>query len=45
VRIENGRNLAANIPGARLIVYEGVGHIPEVECFEQFNDDLLGFLR
>jgi 3-oxoadipate enol-lactonase len=44
VRIENGRHLAGGIPGARLIVYEGVGHIPEVECFEQFNRDLLDFL-
>jgi pimeloyl-ACP methyl ester carboxylesterase len=44
VRIENGRYLAAHIPGAKLIVYEGVGHIPEVECFERFNDDLLAFL-
>jgi pimeloyl-ACP methyl ester carboxylesterase len=44
VRIENGRYLASNIPGAQLIVYPGVGHIPEVECFEQFNDDLLAFL-
>jgi pimeloyl-ACP methyl ester carboxylesterase len=44
VRVENGRHLAATIPGAELIVYEGVGHIPEVECFEQFNDDLLAFL-
>jgi len=44
VPIDNGRYLAANIPGARLIVYEGVGHIPEVECFEQFNDDLEAFL-
>jgi 3-oxoadipate enol-lactonase len=44
VRIENGRHLAAGIPGARLIVYEDVGHIPEVECFEQFNRDLLDFL-
>jgi 3-oxoadipate enol-lactonase len=44
VRIENGLHLAANIPGANLIVYEGVGHIPEVECFEQFNHDLLAFL-
>lgn len=45
VRIENGRYLAAGIPGARLIVYEGVGHIPEVECFEMFNHDLIVFLR
>jgi 3-oxoadipate enol-lactonase len=44
VRVENGRHLAAGIPGAELIVYEGVGHIPEVECFEQFNHDLLAFL-
>lgn len=44
VRIENGHYLAANIPGCELIVYEGVGHIPEVECFERFNDDLLSFL-
>ena len=44
VRIENGRHLAAEIPGAELIVYEGVGHIPEVECFERFNDDLVSFL-
>jgi 3-oxoadipate enol-lactonase len=44
VRIENGRHLAANIPAAELIVYEGVGHIPEVECFERFNDDLVSFL-
>ena len=44
VRIENGRHLAGGIPGAELIVYEGVGHIPEVECFERFNDDLIRFL-
>jgi 3-oxoadipate enol-lactonase len=44
VLIENGRHLAANIPGAELIVYEGVGHIPEVEVFERFNDDLVSFL-
>jgi 3-oxoadipate enol-lactonase len=44
VRIENGRYLGANIRDAKLIVYEGVGHIPEVECFEQFNDDLIAFL-
>jgi 3-oxoadipate enol-lactonase len=44
VRIENGRQLAANISGAELIVYEGVGHIPEVECAERFNADLIAFL-
>ncbi len=44
VPVENGRHLAAGIPGARLIEYEGVGHIPEVEIFERFNDDLMTFL-
>ena len=44
VRIENGRLLAERIPGARLVVYEGVGHIPEVECAEEFNRDLMAFL-
>ncbi|MEY2514878.1 MAG: hypothetical protein QOJ89_2236 [bacterium] len=44
VRVENGRHLAASIAGAELIVYEDIGHIPEVECFEQFNADLLAFL-
>jgi 3-oxoadipate enol-lactonase len=44
VPVENGRHLAARIAGAKLIVYEGVGHIPEVEVFERFNDDLLAFL-
>jgi 3-oxoadipate enol-lactonase len=44
VPVENGRNLAAGIAGARLVVYPGVGHIPEVEIAERFNDDLLAFL-
>jgi pimeloyl-ACP methyl ester carboxylesterase len=44
VRIENGRYLAEHIPGAELIVYPDVGHIPEVECHEQFNADLMRFL-
>ena len=44
VPVENGRHLAAGIAGAKLIVYEGVGHIPEVEVFERFNDDLVSFL-
>lgn len=44
VPIENGRYLAANVRGAKLVVYAGVGHIPEVECAEQFNADLLAFL-
>ena len=44
VPLENGRFLAEHIAGARLIVYEGVGHIPEVEVDERFNADLIEFL-
>jgi pimeloyl-ACP methyl ester carboxylesterase len=40
----NGRFLAERIAGARLIVYEGVGHIPEVEVDDRFNADLIEFL-
>jgi pimeloyl-ACP methyl ester carboxylesterase len=44
VPLANGRFLAERIAGARLIVYEGVGHIPEVEADERFNADLIEFL-
>jgi pimeloyl-ACP methyl ester carboxylesterase len=44
VPLENGRYLAEHIAGAQLIVYEGVGHIPEVEVDERFNADLIEFL-
>jgi 3-oxoadipate enol-lactonase len=44
VPLQNGIFLAEHIPGAQLIVYEGVGHIPEVEVDERFNADLIEFL-
>ncbi|HEX2913683.1 MAG TPA: alpha/beta fold hydrolase [Chloroflexia bacterium] len=40
----NGLRLARRIPGARLLVYEGVGHIPIIEQAERFNRDVLNFL-
>jgi pimeloyl-ACP methyl ester carboxylesterase len=40
----NGAYLAAHIPGARSIVYPGVGHIPIVERADEFNRDVLAFL-
>jgi pimeloyl-ACP methyl ester carboxylesterase len=40
----NGANLAARIPGARHLVYPGVGHIPIIERADQFNRDVLAFL-
>jgi pimeloyl-ACP methyl ester carboxylesterase len=44
VPLGGGRLLAAGIPGARLVVYPGVGHVPQREAAEQFRRDLLGFL-
>jgi pimeloyl-ACP methyl ester carboxylesterase len=40
----NGAYLAAHIPGARAIIYPGVGHIPIVERADEFNRDVLAFL-
>jgi hypothetical protein len=33
-----------NVDGRRL-AYENLGHIPEVECGDDFNRDLEAFLR
>jgi pimeloyl-ACP methyl ester carboxylesterase len=40
----NGAYLAAHIPGARAIIYPGVGHIPIVERADEFNRNVLAFL-
>ncbi|HEX6820159.1 MAG TPA: alpha/beta fold hydrolase [Ktedonobacterales bacterium] len=40
----NGAYLAGAIPGARHMVYPGVGHIPIVERADDFNRDVLAFL-
>jgi pimeloyl-ACP methyl ester carboxylesterase len=44
VPLANGEFLASHIPGARLVVYEDTGHIPEVERADEFNRDLIAFL-
>src|SRR5262249_284225 len=41
---QNGDFLARTIPGARHIVYHGIGHVPIRECEEVFNRDVLAFL-
>jgi 3-oxoadipate enol-lactonase len=45
VPVANGRMLAERIRGAQLVVYPAVGHIPEVECADDFNRDLVAFLE
>jgi pimeloyl-ACP methyl ester carboxylesterase len=42
---QNGDYLARSIPGARHIVYHGIGHVPISECAEAFNHDVLAFLN
>lgn len=44
VPIENGRNIAARVPGARLSVYDGAKHMFYVECAERFNAEVAAFL-
>jgi pimeloyl-ACP methyl ester carboxylesterase len=42
--LAQGRYLAGLIPGARLAVLEGVGHIPQIESPARFNAVLLEFV-
>jgi pimeloyl-ACP methyl ester carboxylesterase len=42
---ENSRNLAASIRGARLLVFEGAGHMVFVERAEEFNRAVIEFLE
>ncbi|HEX7177841.1 MAG TPA: alpha/beta fold hydrolase [Pyrinomonadaceae bacterium] len=41
---ENSRHLAASIPGARLTIIEGAGHMVFIERAEEFNRAVVGFL-
>ena len=42
---EGGRHLASVIPGARLSLYDGVGHAPFWEDTPRFNRELAEFVR
>jgi len=43
--VGHGRDAHAAIPGSRLEVFEGVGHLPQVEAPERFVEVLERFLR
>jgi 3-oxoadipate enol-lactonase len=45
VPVENGRMLAAGIPGARMKLYPGARHLFFVERAAELNADIVGFLR
>ena len=38
------QDLAAKVSGARVEVFEGIGHLPHLEAPERFNELMLGFL-
>lgn len=42
---ENGRSLAEHIAGARFMLYPHTGHLVPLERAEEFNRDVLAFLR
>lgn len=39
------QELHAEIPGSRLVVMPGVGHLGNIEAANRFNTEVLGFLR
>ena len=45
IQVDDARALARAIPSARLTVIEGAGHLPNVECPDEFNAALLELLR
>lgn len=45
IPISAGRRIAEAIPHARLVEYQGVGHLPHLERTEEFNRLVLEFLR
>ena len=44
-KLGNAKYTASVIPGARLSVYEGIGHAPFYEAPERFNAELAAFVR
>lgn len=45
IPVENGRRFAEAIPGAQLIIYPNVGHLPQMEIADRSAADLKAFLR
>ena len=42
---EDGRHLAAHIPGAQLYPFEGLGHLPVFTARREFRETLRQFVR
>lgn len=44
VPVHHGRWLGDNIPGARIVIYEGAGHVLNIERASDYNRDVLAWL-
>jgi pimeloyl-ACP methyl ester carboxylesterase len=44
VYASSGERLAKYFPGARMVVFPGIGHLPYEECPEEFNRELIEFI-
>jgi pimeloyl-ACP methyl ester carboxylesterase len=45
VRVSAATHIAAAVPGAKLLVYDGVGHAVQFDAPERFGRDLAEFVR
>lgn len=45
VRMHSSEHIAATIPGAKLLVYDGAGHAPQLTSAGRLNRDLADFVR
>jgi pimeloyl-ACP methyl ester carboxylesterase len=44
IKLSDGERFQREIPGARLVVYEGCGHVPQLEKAAEFNAEVLKFV-
>ena len=45
VRVSSAEHTARTVPGAKLLVYEGIGHAPSLDAPARFNRDIAEFVR
>jgi pimeloyl-ACP methyl ester carboxylesterase len=45
VRVSAANHIAATVPGAKLLVYDGVGHAVQLDAPQRFTRDLADFVR
>jgi pimeloyl-ACP methyl ester carboxylesterase len=45
VRVSAATHIAATVPGAKLVVYDGVGHAVQFDASQRFGRDLAEFVH